>query len=50
MTKTPADQLQLDGAKVTQPKISLDVSAASPLQITLTRTALELIKILADVC
>ena len=50
MTKTQPDQLELDGAKATKPKISLGLSSSSPLQITLSRTSLELIKSLADVC
>ena len=49
MTKTPVNQLKLDGAKATDPQICLDISASSPLQITLTRASLELIKSLADV-
>ena len=47
--KTPVNQLKLNGAKATDPQICLDISATSPLQITLTRASLELIKSLADV-
>ena len=49
VAKTQPDQLDLDGAKATKPKISLDLTSSSPLQITLSRTSLELIKSLAEV-
>ena len=47
--KTPVDQLKLDGTKATDPQISVNLNASSPLQITLTRASLELVKSLADV-
>ena len=50
VTKTPVNKLTLDGAKATDPQFCFDVSASTPLQITLTRASLELIKSLADVC
>ena len=49
VTKTPVNQLTLDGAKATDPQFCCDVSASAPLQITLSRASLELIKSLADV-
>ena len=49
VAKTQPDQLDLDGTKATKPKISLDLTSSSPLQITLSRTSLELIKSLAEV-
>ena len=39
----------MDGAQAADPQMCVDLSAAAPLQITVTRASLELIKSLADV-